>query len=110
MMYFFLALGIAAAFSHHFFYASLAGREAKNQLTMLRYGAALAYVTKASLIASVVLAYRQQIWATFRRKTLAVTTVDSLFAATEDVAAMFNLEVLLKAKVAMFMVAIVWYV
>ena len=108
LMYIFFAVGIAGAFAHHFFYASLAGREAKDQLKMLRYGAALAYLTKACLIACVILAYRQQIWATFRRKLLTVTTIDSLFAATEDVSALFNLEVFLKAKVGMFMVAIVW--
>ena len=108
MMYILFALGVAGAISHHAFYASLAGSEANNQLLMLRYGAALAYLTKASLAASVLLAFRQQIWATFRRKLLSITAVDSLFAATEDLNSMFNLEVFQRAKVAIFLATVVW--
>jgi hypothetical protein len=75
---------------------------------MLRYGVTLAYLTKASLMASVVLAFRQQIWATFRSKLLSITAVDSLFAVMEDLSAIFNLEVFQRAKVAMFLAVVVW--
>jgi hypothetical protein len=108
MMYILFALGVAGARSHHAFYISLDGSEVKDQLLMLRYGTALAYLTKASLMASVVLAYRQQIWATFRRKLLSITAVDSLFAVMEDLSAIFNLEVFQQAKVAMFLAVVVW--
>lgn len=51
-------LGCAGAVGHHLFYSYLNGRPAKNQLTMNRYGTAFAFFTKASLVGSVVLAYR----------------------------------------------------
>jgi hypothetical protein len=108
MMYILFAFGVVGAISHHAFYASLAGSEANNQLLMLRYGTALAYLTKASFMASVVLAFRQQIWATFRRKLLSITAVDSLFAVMEDLSVMFNLEIFQQAKVAMFLAVVFW--
>lgn len=51
-------LGICGALGHHFFYWSLHGRPAENQLMMNRYGTAFAFFTKACLVGSVVLAYR----------------------------------------------------
>jgi hypothetical protein len=109
-MYVMFVLGVAGALSHHFFYDSLAGTEAHDQLGMLRYGAAIAYFTKAMLVASLLLAFRQQIWATFRRKSLTIDAVDGLFAVTEDFSAMLNLEVLKQAKVALFLASIIWCV
>jgi hypothetical protein len=108
LMYGFFAVGISGAVSHHAFYASLDGTEVREQLLMLRYGAALSYVAKAFLMASVVLAFRQQIWATVRRKLLSVDAIDSLFAVIEDPSAMRNLEVFKSAKVAMFLALVVW--
>ena len=51
-------LGCAGAVGHHLFYSHLDDRPAMNQLTMNRYGTAFAFFTKASLVGSVVLAYR----------------------------------------------------
>jgi hypothetical protein len=108
LMYGFFTIGIGGAAGHHAFYASLDGTEAREQLRMLRYGAALSYVAKAFLMASVVLAFRQQIWATVRRKLLSVGAIDSLFAVIEDPFAMLNLEVFKSAKIAMFLALVVW--
>jgi hypothetical protein len=107
-MYVLFALGIAGAISHHAFYASLSGAEAQDQLLMLRYGAVLAYLTKACLVSSAVWAFRQQIWATFQRKLISIAGIDSLFAAMEDPSEAVNLELLRKAKVAVFLAAVVW--
>jgi hypothetical protein len=109
-MYFFLILGIVGASGHHAFYQHLAGKPATNQIEMLRYGAALAYATKASFIAAVVFAYRQQIWATFRRKSLKMTTIDSLFAAVDDLGALFSLDMARMAKSALALAVMCWYV
>ncbi|KAF8851250.1 hypothetical protein BDZ45DRAFT_601661 [Acephala macrosclerotiorum] len=108
MMYLLYALGIGGALSHHAFYSSLAGTEAQSQLQMLRYGATIAYFTKASLAASVVLAFRQQIWATFRRKFLSINAIDSLFSGIGDLDALLNLEVFQKAKAAIFLILLLW--
>lgn len=58
LMFGLLLLGFLGAVAHHLFYDSLDGREAKNQLAMIRIGTALAFFTKATLVGSVVIAYR----------------------------------------------------
>jgi hypothetical protein len=107
-MYFFLVAGIMFAVGHHIFYSGLHGQDAENQLRMLRYGATLSFLCKASLAAAVILAFRQRVWMTVRRKTLSVDAVDSLFAAAEDMTAVFNFEVFKQAKVAMLLAVYVW--
>jgi hypothetical protein len=107
-MYIYLILGVVGALSHHFFYASLVGHEAKDQLKMLRYGGVLSFVSKASLLSAIMVAYRQQIWNTFRRKSMTVSAIDSLFDAMQEASALLSLEALRKAKVAMFLAGIFW--
>jgi hypothetical protein len=108
LMLLFYALGIVAAISHHAFYKSLDGKEASNQLIMLRYGGIFAYFLKANFVAAVLLAYRQQIWATCRRKELPIRTIDCLFAAADDLSAMFNLEFIRAAKSAIALACLIW--
>ncbi|OLN95210.1 hypothetical protein CCHL11_10296 [Colletotrichum chlorophyti] len=107
-MYFFLFAGIAFALGHHFFYKTLDGTEASNQIRMMRYGTALAFLSKASLASAVILAFRQRVWMTVRRKMLTLAAVDSLFAAAEDMSAIFNFEVFRQARVAMVLALYVW--
>ncbi|TQN73310.1 hypothetical protein CSHISOI_02130 [Colletotrichum shisoi] len=107
-MYFFLFAGIAFALGHHFFYARLDGTVADGQIRMLRYGAALSFLSKASLASAVILAFRQRVWMTVRRKMLTLGAVDSLFAAAEDMTAIFNVEVFRQARVAMILAIYVW--
>ncbi|KAF4772845.1 hypothetical protein HER10_EVM0000642 [Colletotrichum scovillei] len=107
-MYFFLFAGIAFALGHHFFYAGLDGTEANGQIRMLRYGAALSFLSKASLGSAVILAFRQRVWMTVRRKMLTLAAVDSLFAAAEDMTAIFNIEVFRQARIAMILAIYVW--
>lgn len=109
-MYLFLLLGFCAALGHHLFYASLNAKIADKQLTMLRYGTLLSFIAKAGFVAAVVTAFRQRLWVTLRNKLLSVGAVDSLFAATDDVMALWNLEAYQKAKMAMMLAAIVWCV
>jgi len=97
-----------AAISHHLFYASLANKEAKDQLLYFRYGAAISYLTKAALASSVVVAYKQQIWETLQRKALSVAAIDSLFSAAEDVTALTTFELYKKAKLATALIVFVW--
>lgn len=58
MMFGLLLLGFLGAVTHHLFYESLDGKEAKDQLFMVRIGTALAFFTKATLVGSVIIAYR----------------------------------------------------
>jgi hypothetical protein len=107
-MYVFFVFGVLGAIGHHIFYHALAGREASNQLQMLRYGTVLAYFTKACLAGSIVIAFRQRLWMTLRSKTLYVSTIDGLFEVVEDLSALFSLEIWTRAKVAGLMALFVW--
>ena len=108
IMYVFFLFGFACAVGHHLFYRALAGRPATDQLAMLRYGTVLAFASKASLAACMITAYRQRIWATVQSKLLSVAAVDSLFAATEDIMSLANLEVYRKATIAMILALLAW--
>ncbi|KAK8085862.1 hypothetical protein PG997_007133 [Apiospora hydei] len=108
IMYFFFSFGLLCAAGHHLFYKSLDGKPAVDQLTMLRYGTALAFAAKAGFLACIITAFRQRIWATVRNKILSVAAIDSLFAATEDVVALFNIEVYKKARIAMLLAVVAW--
>lgn len=107
-MYVLFLLGFAFAVGHHAFYQSLNDRPANDQLSMLRYGAAFAFAAKACLVSAVIVAYRQRIWTTVRSRMLSVAALDSLFAATEDLSALLNLEVYQQAKVAITLAILVW--
>ncbi|KAF2671813.1 hypothetical protein BT63DRAFT_180532 [Microthyrium microscopicum] len=108
IIYALLFIGIAGALSHHFLYASLVGKEASGQVKYVRAGTALSYLTKASLVAAVLVAYRQQVWATCSRKALSISAIDSLFSAGTDPFGLANLEIFSKAKIAVFLAAIAW--
>jgi hypothetical protein len=102
--------GVMGAVGHHLFYTSLHGKPANNQLKMVRYGTALAFFTKSTLVGSVVLSYRQRIWQTFRSKAMTIKAIDSLFTATEDPTKFASLEMLKNAKVATFMALACWMI
>lgn len=104
----FLVAGILFAVGHHIFYNDLDGKEADNQSRMLRYGTALAFLAKANLVTAVILAFRQRVWMMVRRKILSLAAVDSLFAAAEDLTALFNWEALRSAKLAMCLAVYIW--
>lgn len=71
-------LGVTGALMHHGFYLSLDGKEATNQLWMGRIGTGMAFFTKMCLVGTVVLAYKQRIWYTMRRKGMTVGAIDGL--------------------------------
>lgn len=107
-MYFLVFCGIAFAMGHHFFYKGLHGQVAKDQQGMFRYGAALAFLSKACFLNAVVLAFRQRVLMMIRRKMLSLATLDSLFAASEDLTALLNWEAWVNAKFAMGLTIFIW--
>ncbi len=78
------ALGVAAAIGHHFFYDSLDRKPATQQLKMVRYGTALAFFVKSTLVGTTVICNRQRIWRTFRTRAMTIKGIDGLFSAAED--------------------------
>jgi hypothetical protein len=71
-------LGVAGACIHHGFYYSLDGKEVKDQVWMVRIGTGMAFFTKMCLVGTVVLAYKQRIWHTMRRRGMTVGAIDGL--------------------------------
>ncbi|KAL6710201.1 hypothetical protein ACN47E_009147 [Coniothyrium glycines] len=110
IVFLFLA-GVAAAAGHHFFYASLNGQPAVEQLKMVRYGTALAFFVKSTLVGCVIMCNRQRIWYTFRQKAMTISGIDGLFSACEDPTQFFlNWEMIKMGKVATFMAACSWLI
>ncbi|KAF4465847.1 hypothetical protein FALBO_7297 [Fusarium albosuccineum] len=107
-MYALVVAGVGFAMGHHFFYHSLHGKVADDQQGMFRYGAALAFLSKACFLNAVVLAFRQRVLMMIRRKMLTLSTLDSLFAASEDLTALLNWEAWVNAKFAMFLTIFIW--
>ena len=103
--------GLLAAFGHHIFYERLDGKSAKEQLKMIRYGTALAFFVKSTLVGCIIMCYRQRIWRTFRSKALTMDGIDGLFSATEDPTHFFwNWEMIKNGKLATLMAACSWWV
>jgi uncharacterized membrane protein YgdD (TMEM256/DUF423 family) len=100
--------GVMGAMGHHIFYARLDGKPSVDQLKMVRYGTALAFFVKSTLVGCVVLCYRQRIWRTFRTKAMTMSAIDGLFTATEDPTAFLNWEMVSIGKLATFMAACSW--
>ncbi|OCK83676.1 hypothetical protein K432DRAFT_401814 [Lepidopterella palustris CBS 459.81] len=102
--------GVMGAVGHHLFYQHLDGKPAEDQLKMIRYGTALAFFTKATLVGSVVMCYRQRIWHTFRKRAMTIHAIDGLFSATEDPTQFINMEMVRNAKLASFMAVASWLI
>jgi hypothetical protein len=101
--------GVAAAVGHHFFYAHLNGQPAHDQLQQIRYGTALAFFVKSTLVGTSIMCNRQRIWRTFRRKAMTIEGIDGLFSAPEDPTQFFiNGEMWKNGKLATFMALSCW--
>jgi hypothetical protein len=112
-MVFLFLCGIAAAIGHHLFYQSLHGTsvgDQRDQLMKIRYGNALAYLTKACLVGSVGVAYKQRVWLTMRAKPLTVRGIDAIWGSLEDPSqfVMGGTDAWRHAKVAMIMAVCSW--
>lgn len=107
-MYLCFIFGFLCAAGHHIFYASLDGKLAESQTEMLRYGTILAYAAKSGFSAAVVSALKQRTWLTVRRRFMSIRALDSMFAAAENIVAMFNFEFLRNAKGAFALAFFSW--
>ncbi|KXH50946.1 hypothetical protein CSAL01_04811 [Colletotrichum salicis] len=110
-MYLFLFVGIGFAIGHHVSYRSLEGRLVQDdeQITSMRYGTALAFAAKASLVMAVLSAFREQVWLVGGSRFLKVTTLDDIFAAPETPLSLLNWEFISKAKIAAALTLYCWY-
>ncbi|KAF2829157.1 hypothetical protein CC86DRAFT_345655 [Ophiobolus disseminans] len=103
--------GVAAAIGHHFFYTKLNGQLATDQLRMIRYGTAMAFFVKSTLVGCSIICNRQRIWRTFRRKAMTMDGIDGLFSAPEDPSQFFiNGEMWRNGKLATLMALCCWLI
>lgn len=107
-MYLCFLFGIICAVCHHIFYTTLDGKPAVDQTKMLRHGTFLAYAAKAGFAAAVISAFKQRVWVTVRSRFMSISALDAMFAATEDMMAMLNLEFLKDAKAAYALALFAW--
>lgn len=109
-MYATFCAGFAFAVGHHAFYDHLDGQPADDQIRMMRFGGLLSYASKAFLAATVMFAYRQQIWVTAISNVLRLRTIDHMFAALEEPIALLDWEFLKKAPLTAVLGAVAWLV
>ncbi|OAL04064.1 hypothetical protein IQ06DRAFT_244499 [Phaeosphaeriaceae sp. SRC1lsM3a] len=103
--------GVGAAVGHHFYYSSLNGHPAHDQLKKIRYGTALAFFVKSTLVGACIMCNRQRIWRTFRVKAMTIEGIDGLFSAPEDPTQFFiNGEMWKNGKLATFMALCCWLI
>lgn len=108
-----LAVGIALALGHHFYYRSLNGTAVSSdtrQEWALRIGTAFAFLTQSSLVASAGVAYTQRVWVTVKKKGFRLRTLDNIFSLQNTLWSFFSWEVLAKAKALYLLGICIWYV
>ena len=76
----------------------------------IRAGTALATICRISLAVSVGVALNQWIWKVVRDDFIRVKNLDTLFGITSSPWAFLNLELLGKAKLALLLALLIWYV
>jgi hypothetical protein len=111
-MMLFLLLGLLVAICQHQFYASLDGRQLQEyfieQIWVIRIGTALAFLFKASLVASLGIAFCQSSWFYFQQEPITVDGIDAIFGVLRDPTRFFMKEMLLNTRVLSLMALISW--
>lgn len=109
--------GLLVSIGHHLFYTRLHGTRVRSsgdgstyltQNWILRYGTAFAFLAKALLASAVVVAYKQHMWRHLRKRANTISTIDALFAATDDVLALLGPSLFLKAEIPALMALVIW--
>jgi hypothetical protein len=112
IMVVFLVLGISAAVSHHFYYHGLMGSIAGNtarQQGVIWVGTGLNNLTLFFLNSANGIALTQAIWWTVKRRAMTIGGLDNLFALSTDITGFINFELLRRAKIAIIVSFIFWY-
>ncbi|KAL1638906.1 hypothetical protein SLS58_008491 [Diplodia intermedia] len=103
--------GIGCCIAHHFFYQSLDGAAVESSISQewaVRIGIGLAFLAKASLAASVGVAFTQRLWVTLRTKPISLRGLDNVFSLAVDPTSFLNGEALTQAKLLCLLAAAMW--
>ncbi|KAI9647616.1 hypothetical protein NHQ30_004001 [Ciborinia camelliae] len=110
-----LVLGLALSLTHHFYYLSLSNEttgDEKKQAWPTRIGTGLAFLVTSCLKAATTAALGQYVWRVVKHQPFTMIweseNLDRLFALSTDPMAMFSLELLKGAKLALVLGIITW--
>ncbi|KAI0863438.1 hypothetical protein F4860DRAFT_468271 [Xylaria cubensis] len=101
-------LGFFAALGHHLYYQSLHDQLVQESQWPIRLGTALAFFIKASFIASIEIAYRQQAWLLVKKRNYRISTLDSVFSACSSPWSFANVQFLWEAYLMALTALFVW--
>ncbi|KAK6609643.1 hypothetical protein H4I96_03574 [Botrytis cinerea] len=105
--------GFILSLAHHLYYMSLSGErtgDEKKQAWPTRIGTGFAFLITSCFKATTTAALGQYIWTVVKRQPLSIKNLDHLFALSTDPIALFSIELLKGAKLAILLGAITWYV
>ncbi|KAG8711968.1 hypothetical protein FRC11_001346 [Ceratobasidium sp. 423] len=106
-----LLIGIGCGVAHHAFNSYLDGRltTSFDQAWAIRIGTALAMGFKTAILASMGMAFAQQVWRSVRRSALSVKALDSLFGAFGgDPRSLFQADLYRSARLALLLAITAW--
>ncbi|KAH7339029.1 hypothetical protein B0J17DRAFT_659513 [Rhizoctonia solani] len=106
-----LLIGIGCGVAHHAFNSYLDGRltTSFDQAWAIRIGTALSMGLKTAILASMGMAFAQQVWRSVRRNTFSVKALDSLFGAFGgDPRSLFQADLYRSAKLALLLAVTAW--
>lgn len=104
-------IGTLVAIAHHIYYQSLENtpvRSPSQQTWAIRIGTGLAFLNKTCLTAVMGMITTQQIWLTVRRKFITLQGIDSMFKLMNDPTAIFNRDLITRAKALVLMASLAW--
>lgn len=106
-----LLLGIMGATAHHGFYRQLHGKivgDEDQQRRVIWIGTSMGFLAKMSFTAVLAISRTQWVWATLRKKSMALGGIDALFGVSLDPTFFANVNMLRHAKFATVMAIIMW--
>ena len=117
-----LAVAVALAMGHHFFYAHLAGTTMpegdfwkhswftlSRQQFNLTIGNAFAFLIKASLGIAVSIAYAQLFWQAIQSQPAKISSIDVMYSALSDLTTVARVKVWWRHPLLLLFVLIIWY-
>ncbi|KAL8303353.1 hypothetical protein RB600_006998 [Gaeumannomyces tritici] len=111
LMAFLLIAGVAFALGHHFHYKSLNNTlvpSQESQQWAIRIGTGLAFLSKASLAASVGVAYTQRLWVSVKKRSMSLQNLDKAFSLTTDPFSFLSAFLIARTKMLYLLAAAVW--
>ena len=105
--------GLALAIGHHFYYQSLSGTAAGSsgrQQWAIKLGTAFSVLVLVLFKSACDAAYSQYVWTLFKRRAYSLDALDKLFALTSSLVGFASWEILLRAKLAVFLALTSWFV